>query len=41
MFRRVLSPTDFSAYADTVFDRLPQLKEAGMSQVPLLGITAT
>lgn len=41
MFGRVLFPSDFSAYANAVFDCLPQLKEAGMRQVVLLGIIST
>lgn len=38
MFRRVLFPTDFSAYATAVMDCLPELKAAGMGEVLLLGI---
>ena len=37
MFARVLFPTDFSVYANTVFACLPELKAAGMRQVVLLG----
>jgi len=33
MFERVLFPTDFSAYANAVFDCLPELKTAGMREV--------
>lgn len=38
MFRRVLFPTDFSVYANTVFACLPELKAAGMREVVLLGV---
>lgn len=38
MFRRVLFPTDFSVYANTVFTCLPELKAAGMREVVLLGV---
>lgn len=38
MFRRVLFPTDFSAYATAVMDCLPEWKAAGMQEVLLLGV---
>ena len=38
MFTRVLFPTDFSAYANAVFDCLPELKSAGLKQVILLSV---
>lgn len=38
MFRRVLFPTDLSAYAKAVFNCLPELSAVGMRQVVLLGI---
>lgn len=38
MFARVLFPTDFSAYANAVFDCLPELKSAGLKQVILLSM---
>ncbi len=38
MFARVLFPTDFSAYANAVFDCLPELKVAGLRQVVLLAV---
>ena len=38
MFRRVLFPTDFSAYATAVMDCLPELKAAGTREVLLLGV---
>lgn len=38
MFARVLFPTDFSVYANTVFACLPELKAAGMREVVLLGV---
>jgi len=36
LFARVLFPTDFSAYANAVFDCLPELKSAGLREVILL-----
>ena len=36
MFTKVLFPTDFSTYANAVFDCLPELKVAGMREVVLL-----
>jgi nucleotide-binding universal stress UspA family protein len=41
MFARVLFPTDFSAYANAVFDCLPGLKAAGLKQVILLSVIRT
>ncbi|MGQ9457090.1 MAG: universal stress protein [Anaerolineae bacterium] len=38
MFRRVLFPTDFSAYATAVMDCLPEWKAAGLQEVLLLGV---
>ena len=38
MFSRILFPTDFSAYANAVFDCLPELKAAGLREVVLAGI---
>lgn len=38
MFARALFPTDFSAYANTVFACLPDLKAAGLRIVVLVGI---
>ncbi len=38
MFRRVLFPTDFSAYAAAVMDCLPEWKAAGMEEILLLGV---
>jgi len=38
MFRRVLFPTDFSAYARAVQACLPELQAAGMQEAVLLGI---
>lgn len=38
MFRRVLFPTDFSAYATAVMNCLPELKAAGAREVLLLGV---
>ncbi|GAB4516462.1 MAG: hypothetical protein Kow0047_28400 [Anaerolineae bacterium] len=38
MFRRVLFPTDFSAYATAVMNCLPELKAAGTREVLLLGV---
>ncbi|MGB9723727.1 MAG: universal stress protein [Chloroflexia bacterium] len=38
MFRRVLFPTDFSAYAAAVVDCLPELRQAGTEEVVLLGV---
>lgn len=36
MFGRVVFPTDFSAYANAVFECLPELKAAGMREIVLL-----
>ncbi len=36
MFARILFPTDFSAYADSVLACLPDLKSAGLREVVLL-----
>lgn len=41
MFARVLFPTDFSVYANTVFDCVPELKSAGMREVILLSVIRT
>lgn len=38
MFARILFPTDFSAYADSVLACLPDLKSAGMREVVLLSV---
>lgn len=38
MFARVLFPTDFSAYADSVLACLPDLKSAGLHEVVLLSV---
>jgi len=38
MFRRILFPTDFSTYANTVFDCLPALKAIGVEEVVLANI---
>jgi nucleotide-binding universal stress UspA family protein len=38
VFRRVLFPTDFSAYATAVMDCLAEWKAAGMQEVLLLGV---
>ena len=38
MFARILFPTDFSAYTDTVFACLPDLKTAGLREVVLLSV---
>ena len=38
MFARVLFPTDFSAYADSVLACLPDLKSAGLREVILLSV---
>lgn len=38
MFRRILFPTDFSTYANTVFDCLPSLKTMGVEEVVLANI---
>jgi nucleotide-binding universal stress UspA family protein len=38
MFARVLFPTDFSAYADSVLARLPDLKSAGLREVILFSV---
>lgn len=38
MFSRILFPTDFSAYADSVLACLPDLKSAGMREVVLLSV---
>lgn len=38
MFARVLFPTDFSVYENTVFDCLPELKSARMREVILLSV---
>ncbi len=38
MFARVLFPTDFSAYADSVLACLPDLKPAGLLEVILLSV---
>lgn len=38
MFARVLFPTDFSAYADSVLACLPDLKPAGLREVVLLSV---
>ncbi|MBI5033816.1 MAG: hypothetical protein HZB51_25130 [Chloroflexi bacterium] len=38
IFTRVLFPTDFSTYANAVFDCLPELKSAGLEQVILLSV---
>lgn len=38
MFARVLFPTDFSVYANSVFACLPELKAVGMGEVVLLGV---
>lgn len=34
MFTRTLFPTDFSAYANTVFPCLPQLQAIGLPDIP-------
>lgn len=41
MFGRVLFPTDFSAYANTVFACLPDLQAGGMGEVVLLSVIRT
>lgn len=38
MFARILFPTDFSAYGDSVWACLPDLKTAGLREVVLLGV---
>lgn len=38
MFARILFPTDFSAYADSVLACLPDLKSAGLREVVLLSV---
>lgn len=38
MFWRVLFPTDFSVYANTVFACLPELKHAGVEEIVLLSV---
>lgn len=38
MFSRVLFPTDFSTYANTIFACLPQLQVMGMREVMLLSV---
>jgi hypothetical protein len=38
MFARVLFPTDFSAYADSVLSCLPDLKPAGLGEVILFSV---
>jgi nucleotide-binding universal stress UspA family protein len=38
MFSRILFPTDFSAYADSVLACLPDLKSAGLREVVLLSV---
>jgi len=38
MFARVLFPTDFSAYADSVLACLPDLKSVGLHEVVLLSV---
>lgn len=38
MFARVLFPTDFSAYANTVFACLPDLKAAGLKVIVLVSV---
>jgi len=38
MFARILFPTDFSAYADSVLACLPDLKSAGLREVILLSV---
>lgn len=38
MFGRILFPTDFSAYADSVLACLPELKSAGLREVVLLSV---
>lgn len=38
MFEKVLFPTDFSAYANTVFTCLPDLKSAGLRTVVLVSV---
>jgi nucleotide-binding universal stress UspA family protein len=38
MFRKILFPTDFSLYANTVFDCLPSLKTVGVEEVVLTNI---
>ncbi len=40
MFERVLFPTDFSAYANSVFQCLPELKATGTRDVLLLGVVS-
>lgn len=41
MLDRVLFPTDFSAYANTVFACLPEMQAAGMGEVILLSVIRT
>lgn len=38
MFRRILFPTDFSAYANTIFACLPQLQVMGLREIVLLSV---
>jgi hypothetical protein len=38
MFARILFPTDFSAYADSVLACLPDLKSTGLREVILLSV---
>lgn len=41
MFGRILFPTDFSVFANTVFACLPELRSAGVREVVLLHVIAT
>lgn len=41
MFERILFPTDFSVFANTVFTCLPELRSAGVREVVLLHVIAT
>lgn len=41
MFERVLFPTDFSSYANSVFLCLPELRTAGMRDVLLLSVVSS
>jgi hypothetical protein len=38
MFARVLFPTDLSAYANAIFDCLPESKAVGFKQVIMLSV---